>query len=181
MKDFLILFTDLDNTLNWGKAALKTACRLEKGEYLARCLCRWTKAYIQDWKNLPLHQQNHAISRIEDEELAAEIKLHLQSLGKYIRALDIVHYLDDPIVQNRHGFKKLVSVRTAHRNWKKEKRGQYFNGHEHDDVVHYRQNVFLPAWGSIESRLRTWKQDDLTCEDSPPLPESTHCIVVWFH
>ncbi|KAG1756197.1 uncharacterized protein EDB91DRAFT_1036495, partial [Suillus paluster] len=111
----------------------------------------WTKAYIQDRKNLPLHQQNHAISRIEDEELAAKIKLHLQSLGKYICALDIVHYLDDPIVRNCHGFKKLISVSTAQQwlqklgyRWKKEKRGQYFDGHERDDVVHYHQNVFLP-------------------------------------
>ncbi|KAG2356515.1 hypothetical protein BDR07DRAFT_1300275, partial [Suillus spraguei] len=135
-----------------GKAALQTACQLERGEYLACCLCHWTKAYIQDWKKLPLHQQNHAISHIEDKELVAEIKLHLQSLGKYIDALDIVHYLNDSIVLNCHGFKKLVSIRTAQRwlqklayQWKKKKRGQYFDGHECDNVIHYCQNVFLPA------------------------------------
>ncbi|KAG1750611.1 uncharacterized protein EDB91DRAFT_1244190 [Suillus paluster] len=130
MKDFLVLFTDLNNTSNWGKAALQTANLLERGEYLTCCLCQWTKAYIQDRKNLTLRQQNHTISRIEDKELAAEIKLHLQSLGKYIRALDIVHYLDDPIVWNHHGFKKSIAISTAQRwlqklgyGWKKRRGG----------------------------------------------------------
>ncbi|KAG1867209.1 hypothetical protein DFJ58DRAFT_714447 [Suillus subalutaceus] len=173
---------------NWSKAALQVAHQLEKGEWFTHCLCQWTKAYIRDRKNLPLCQKSHAISHIEDEELAADIKLHLQSVGKYIRALNIVHYLDDPIVQKCHGFKNTISLKTAQRWlwkldywWKKEKRGQYSDGHERDDVVYYCQNIFLPAWESTEARLRTWKQDDLTCEDSPPLPELSRRIVAWFH
>jgi hypothetical protein len=33
---------------------------------------------------------------LEDEGLAEEIHLHLQSISKYVKAMDIVHYLDTP-------------------------------------------------------------------------------------
>ena len=118
MKDFLVTFTDLENKVNlvggqWGKAALQVAQRLEKGEWFAHCLHQWTKQYIQDRTNLPICKQNSRPSHIENEELAVEIKLHLQSIGKYICAMDIIHYLEDPIVQKHHGLSQSVSFKTA--------------------------------------------------------------------
>ncbi|KAI6013126.1 hypothetical protein BKA83DRAFT_4007318, partial [Pisolithus microcarpus] len=73
------------------------------------------------------------------------------SWGKYSCAMDIVDYLEDPVIQKWHGLKKTVSLLTAQQWlrklgywWKKEKRGQYSDGHERSDVVHCHQNIFLP-------------------------------------
>ncbi|KAI6096038.1 hypothetical protein F5141DRAFT_1191132 [Pisolithus sp. B1] len=152
MKDFLIAFTDFEGRVGcvggeWGKVALQTACYHERGEYFSHCLTCWTQAYIHD-RTLPFQKSNHhALSQIEDEELAADIKLYLQSLGKYI-----------------------------------QKWGQYSDGHEHDDVVHYCQNIFLPEWSSIELSLWNWKYDDPNQEYSPPTTSPSSChVVVWFH
>ncbi|KAI6116853.1 hypothetical protein EV401DRAFT_2058017 [Pisolithus croceorrhizus] len=169
MKDFLIAFTDFEG---------RTACYHERGEYFSCCLTHWTWAYIHD-HTLPFWKSNHhALSWIEDEELAADIKLYLQSLGKYICVMDIVKYLEDPIVQKQHSLNRTISLSTAqwwlHKlgyRWKKEKQGQYSDGHEHDDVVHYHQNIFLPEW-----------IDDPNQEYSPPTTSpSSHHVVVWFH
>ncbi|KAG2357184.1 hypothetical protein BDR07DRAFT_1218534, partial [Suillus spraguei] len=85
-----------------------------------------------------------------------DIKLHLQSIGKYVRAQDIVDYLKRPEIQAHHGLKKTVSLATAQwwmfkldYCWREEKKGQYVDGHECDDVVTYHQNVFLPIWKSF--------------------------------
>jgi hypothetical protein len=53
------------------------------------------------------------ISHIDDEHLAADVKLHLQSIGKYVCTQDIVDYLKDPEVQMRHGLKNPISLATA--------------------------------------------------------------------
>ncbi|KAG2336944.1 hypothetical protein BDR05DRAFT_895997, partial [Suillus weaverae] len=65
------------------------------------------------------------------------IKTYLQSLGKYIRAEDIVDYLKDAKIQKRHGFLKPISLATANcwmkklgYCWKTEGKGMYSDGHE---------------------------------------------------
>lgn len=120
MKDFLVVFTNPKDKLNpaggqWRKAALQTAIRLEKGKWFVQSLCQWTKQYINDRVNLPLRKPSQTISRIKNEELAADIQIHLQSIGKYTHAMDIVHYLEDLLVQRRHGLKKHISLSTAQR------------------------------------------------------------------
>jgi hypothetical protein len=98
----------------WTQAALETALFLCGGPWLSRNLWAWSKGYIDDRNKLPTHEYGRSrISRIEDEYLAADIKLHLQGIGKYIQAQDIVTYLKDPEVQMHHGFKKTVSLATA--------------------------------------------------------------------
>jgi hypothetical protein len=100
-------------------------------------------------------------SRIEtDEEFVQDINLHLQSLGKYVKAHDIVTYLNRPDVKARWGLKTTISDATAKRwmhklgyQWVKKHRGLYVDGHERDDVVHYRQSVFLPAWYKAETHM----------------------------
>jgi hypothetical protein len=61
--------------------------------------------------------------------------------------------------------------------WKRNLKGQYVDGHERPDVVHYRQNVFLPAMEIYERRMRTWVD-----EHGWDLPRNVHCaVVVWVH
>jgi hypothetical protein len=35
-------------------------------------------------------------------------------------------------------------------HWAYDPKGQYVDGHEQEDVVDYRQNVFLPHWANIK-------------------------------
>ncbi|KAG0708007.1 hypothetical protein DFH29DRAFT_979596 [Suillus ampliporus] len=120
--------------------------------------------------------------------LFPHIKLHFQSIGKYVSAQEIVNYLSDPEVQSCHGLSKTVSLATAQRwmhklgyHWKEEEKGQYVDGHECEDVITYHQKVFMPLWESFQYFLQNWKEDDVMVEDDlDELPR--HCqVVVWFH
>ncbi|KAJ3814714.1 hypothetical protein F5876DRAFT_86258 [Lentinula aff. lateritia] len=111
----------------------------------------------------------HTKSRLQpDTEFAQDILAHLLTCGKYVKSQDIVDYLARPDVQLKHGLKHTVSVATAKRwmrklgyRFVKNHVGQYVDGHERDDVVKYRQTVFLPAWYSFENRMRSWDEQDL--------------------
>ncbi|KAI6124071.1 hypothetical protein EDD16DRAFT_1475685, partial [Pisolithus croceorrhizus] len=82
-----------------------------------------------------------------------DLQLHLQSVGKYMHAQDLVDYLSNVGNQTCLGFKKTISLKTVQQwmgqlgyQWKKEPRGQCSDGHEHNDVVTYHQTIFIPAW-----------------------------------
>lgn len=63
-------------------------------------LRKWAKAFINDRSALPLSLNGTPRNcRIDDEDVAADIALHLQSLGPYICALDIVRYMAIPEVR----------------------------------------------------------------------------------
>ena len=84
------------------------------------------------------------MSLLEDEGLAEEIHLHLQGIGKDVRAMDIIHFLGTPEMLKRLDRKKSIDVSTAQRwmhkmgyRWTKDPSGQYVDGHERADVVDY--------------------------------------------
>ncbi|KAG2034406.1 hypothetical protein BDR03DRAFT_870103, partial [Suillus americanus] len=118
-----------------------------------------------------------------------ELKLHLQSIGKFICAQDLIDFLG--ITKNHTCLRltKLIPLRTAQHwmlklgyCWTKEPQGQYADGHEQDDIVYYHQNIFLPMWSHYQSRMQTWKHDEVTIEDLELHgAESGCCVVVWFH
>ncbi|KAG1794605.1 uncharacterized protein HD556DRAFT_1442792 [Suillus plorans] len=198
MEKFLWKFTNVSNDGSphakniaggkWTQAADETAAFLHGGSWLSRNLRTWSKAYIKDRAKLPTHQYGNHHSRIDDEVLATDIKLHLQCVGKYVSTQEIVNYLSDTEVQSRHRLSKTISLVTAQRwmlklgyRWKEEEKGQYVDGHEREDVVTYRQKVFLPLWDSFQYRLRNWKEDDVMVEeDLDELPRHRR-VVVWFH
>ncbi|KAA8907992.1 hypothetical protein FN846DRAFT_754691, partial [Sphaerosporella brunnea] len=80
-----------------------------------------------------------------------------------------------------------VRVRTA-RRWLKKlglvfgryTKGVYVDGHEREDVVFYRQNVFLPRWNYLQRRLvifdenGNWKLPPGLKEGERPLVLVTH-------
>ncbi|KAJ7614709.1 hypothetical protein DFH06DRAFT_1344041 [Mycena polygramma] len=114
-------------------------------------------------------------SALEDEDVASEIALHLQSIGKYVKALDIVHYIDGlPELKKKIGRKKGISLATAQRwmrrmgyRWTKNPSdqtknlsGQFVDGHERADVT------------------RKWALNNLDLIRAFP---ENQVIVVWFH
>lgn len=66
-----------------------------------------------DCEAIPTNRYGSPQSVLHNEALADEVALHLQSLGKYIHAQDIVDYMDRSNVQKRYALKKGINVRTA--------------------------------------------------------------------
>ncbi|RPB23933.1 hypothetical protein L211DRAFT_838386, partial [Terfezia boudieri ATCC MYA-4762] len=81
--------------------------------------------------------------------------------------------------------KKSISERTA-RNWlnklgfefKDVRKGVYIDGHEREDVVRYRQEVFLPAMEKLfHSGLREWAEDGSLILKEIPAGEKEKILV----
>ncbi|KAF7372520.1 hypothetical protein MVEN_00113900 [Mycena venus] len=172
----------------WNSASLAAAQAAQKGPWTARKLRQWTRAFMKDPKNIPMSPYgswNKERSVLEDADVANEIALHLQSLGKYVKAMDIVHYVDQPEVKKRLGLKKGIHLATAQRwmkrmgyRWTKNPSGQYVDGHERPDVVYYRQKEFIPAFTDLEHRTRKWTLENLQLLTTLP---PNRIVVIWFH
>lgn len=193
MAMFLRLFRKF-GYIQWSEASELAAEAAGKGPWLARRLREWTRAFLQDKKNLPVHQYGRwNASILADEDLAQEIHLHLQSKGKYVSAMDIVRFLDTPEMKERLDLSKPISERTAQRwmrvigyRWRAEPKGQYKDGHEREDVVQYRQEVFLPRMEALEVRMRQWSNEDGTEKPWTGLDGGTpgcreRPVVLWCH
>ena len=147
MQRFLWRYIDFNSEFynKWMAASLDTARSSECGVWFARRLREWSSAFIEDEDNLPFNiYRTWNESQLEDEDLKQGILIHLQEIGKYISAMDLVRYTNREDVQRRYKMKKGISERTA-RNWFSrrdyrftvEPSGQYVDGHESDDVVDY--------------------------------------------
>jgi transposase len=193
MMRFLWAYTNPTSKVynKWTAASLETAAAMERGPWFARRLREWSNGIIADSTSLPFNiYGTWNKSRLNDEDLQQEILTHLQGIGKYICAEDVSRYMERSEVKKKYGMKKGITVRTA-RNWLSklgyrwtlEPSGQYVDGHEREDVVGYRQNVFLPRWKALEHSLRIWtldgKEEETTGGGSAhPVNRKT---VVWFH
>ena len=102
MQQLLWAYIDVKSPFykKWMAASLDIARAAEKGLWFARRLREWTSAFIKDAKNLPLNiYGTWNKSRVDDEGLKQELFSHLQSIGKYISAMDVVRYMAQPDVQ----------------------------------------------------------------------------------
>ena len=114
MKPFLWRY--ISSKDGWIASSLQVAHAAEHGSWLAKQLRLWSQAYINDCKCLPVNQYGRwNVSLLEDEDLAQDIHVHLQSIGKYMMAMDIVHFLDTPEMKARLKLKKTISLATAQR------------------------------------------------------------------
>lgn len=138
----------------WIKASEIIAAAKGRGPYYGRTIRHWIKSFVRDHNALPTNAWGSGnFSRLDTGEgLRDELRAHLQSCGKYVRAQDLVDYLNRDEVKSHYGASVSISLKTAQRwmgdlgyDWTDSPTGQYVDGHEREDVVNYRQNVFLPA------------------------------------
>jgi hypothetical protein len=178
----------------WMQASIETARRHGKGlvlsknpgSHAARELRRQAHAFISDRENIPENKYGiYGRSLIDDEDFKQELHEHLNNVGDYCRAQDLVDYCAQPEVLERLGRKKTISLSTAQKwmqqmdyRWMKTPKGQYVDGHEREDVVYFRQNKFLPALQSLRSCMRQFASED---EASTEPPTSVRPVVVWYH
>ncbi|KAJ7479949.1 hypothetical protein B0H11DRAFT_1660284, partial [Mycena galericulata] len=103
----------------WAKNADLIAKSAGSGSWMSRRIREWTIAFIKDETDLPTAEYGKFNgSVLEDEDLAQEIHLHLQSLGKYVAAQDVVNYMASDEMKTRFNLKHGISLRTAQR-WMK--------------------------------------------------------------
>ncbi|KAJ7445275.1 hypothetical protein FB451DRAFT_1412795 [Mycena latifolia] len=125
-------------------------------------------------------------SMLADEDLANDIRLHLQSLGKEITAEKLVNYLNSPEVREEHNIDKPISLTTARRyldelgyRFKSPKKGQYVDGHERPDVVYYRDNVYLPRLFKLHNRVSVFDNDGNPIHNE--FTETGRRVIIWYH
>lgn len=177
MAAFLRFYVAGELELNWTEASELAAKGAGRGSCLARSLRRWTLVYITSGGDkLPTigcHNVHRAL--VADEDVVLELKLHLQSIGQYFKALDIVDYTARDDVKERWGLPKAISERSAQRwlhlmsyRYGPAKKGLYADGHERPNVVHYRQDVFLPAWSGLQRQMVVWDNDGKVARHPEP-------------
>src|SRR5882724_1471119 len=123
----------------------------------------------------------HKLTILEDEDLAQELHLHLQSLNmKYLHALDIMDYMGQPDVMEQLNLKKVPSKQMAwlwmhamRYQYGKAQNRMYMDGHKHANVMEYRKEVFLPFWMSIEGLMMKWNNENKPIEPTgiPVFPQ----------
>lgn len=178
---FLRLYAE-NGYAKWSACALQISRCAGRGSWLARRLRQWCQEFARDRTKLPTHRYGKWNSSVlEDEDLAQEIHLHLQGLGPYVSAKDIVKHLSSPEMKERLNLKKAISERTARRwmhrmryRWRAEPKGQYKDGHEREDVVTYRQEEFLPRMEELEAMMSDWSSGS----DTQRSPAS---FILWTH
>ncbi|TBU22711.1 hypothetical protein BD311DRAFT_822795 [Dichomitus squalens] len=105
---FLTDYVRSGDSKQWGALSLRTAVRWEKGIHTARSLRTWTRAFLTDRHELPLTPENTWTKSLLEKrpDLKEAIGEHLQSVGKYVRALDIVDFMALPANQVKYGLAK---------------------------------------------------------------------------
>ena len=97
MRAMLALYTDPRSATyeQWGKSAFNAAIGMGRGSvHCARVLAQLCHAYIEDRKILPINLYGAwQVSMLADEDLAEDVQLYLQQLGKFITADKLMEYL----------------------------------------------------------------------------------------
>ena len=172
----------------WIEASQQIAVAKGRGAYYGKVLRHWIHTFILDPKSLPTNAWGSGnICRLDTEDgLREELRSHLQGIGKYVKAEDLVAYLDRDNTRTRYGATISISIATAKRwmvklgyHWADTPSGQYVDGHERTDVVEYRQNIFLPAWFAKEHQLRVWTEENT--DEPATASDNQRNKVSWVH
>lgn len=100
-----------------------------------------------------------------------------QAIGRYLESEKAEKRLQETFkeVENQENPARLTPRARTARRWLKKMglhygrfgKGVYFDGHEREDVIEYRQNVFIPRWQTLRTRF---------CSFHPETMEWTHSI-----
>jgi hypothetical protein len=175
------------------EASIKIAHQWHEGpgNWFARRVRALARHY-QAFEALPEERrggEKNARSWLNDEAVQTRTRdwLTSQETGKVTprhleRALNDVIFPDLNIV-----LKKPISERTARRwliklGWRRTvvRKGVYMDGHEREDVIKYRQEVFLPAMATFEARMAKFEGEELKRVD-PILEAGSKRIIALFH
>jgi hypothetical protein len=118
---------DAQQRLLWVAASLKIAAIYRKSSATARKLCVWVREWVTD-RYVPANMYGTwTQSMLHNGDLSQSIHEHLQALGVYRKAEDVVWYLARPTVQKKFNLKKGISLATA-RRWMKTMKYRWKKG-----------------------------------------------------
>jgi hypothetical protein len=190
MKTMLNFYTNPHSMTygKWGVSSYQAAISLGRGRHCARQLCILVRQFIKDRKVLPINpygQWNESL--LVDEDLANEINIYLQSIGPEISGQKLMDFINNnTALRSRHEIEKKIGIKTAQRylnalgyRYRTPLKGQYADGHEREDVVYYRDQIFLPKWRGISERMFNWAEGDLP--EFGPLVGRGRRVITWFH
>ena len=174
----------------WIQASEAVALSEGKAARYGKDMRRWCQAFILDHQTLPRNM--HGVWKTSvlhsDEDLKLSIIAHLQGLGKYFSATDLLKYINTPEILDRLGRSKKLSLRTAQRwlklvgfRWRKEAKGMYSDGHERQDVVDFRQKVFLPQYAEFHKRAAKFDSEGKEEPSTTPILEHEKPTMIHHH
>ena len=192
MKQFMWTYINPDSGLTgcWVATSLKMANNLEKGPMHAKKVHEWTWAFINDHEDLPVNPYGTWTESVIDKhpEIAQELLARLQSIGKFVKAMDLVDFMDTPEMQLHNGLKKQLDILTVQCwmqkldfgpiwNWKVSilmgmKERPWWNTERR---FSYWKEVFLLRWANVKAQNWGWANGQ-----PDPLPHKQR-IVLWFH
>jgi hypothetical protein len=174
-----------EDNVTWEKASLDIAKLKGHRTGHARTLRTWGRACLLDPSFTP--RTSYGLNHdpvIEHDDFQKDLEPYLHEVGKYIKTDDIIQFTSQPEIQERWGLTKPVSSTTAKRwmcfmdyRWRREPKGMYIDGHERQDVVEYRQKVFLQAWKKLEPRMQSFASFEISTHMDPIIRR----IIAWFH
>ncbi|KII84350.1 hypothetical protein PLICRDRAFT_46228 [Plicaturopsis crispa FD-325 SS-3] len=162
-----------------------------EGVWFARRVRALARHY-QIFEQLPIEKRGgakNARSWLHDESVQARARAWLtaQPIGKVTPRLlrDALNSVIFPELNISP--KAPLSERTARRwliklGWRRTvvRKGVYMDGHERDDVVQYRRDVFLPAMKEFEARMVRYEGPELT-EVQPILAPGVRPVIAQYH
>jgi len=102
---------------HWTALSLHTADCLQRGPLHAWSIQVWVQAFITDQEDLlvnPMGCWNESVID-KDPTIAHEIHAHLQGIGKFVKAMDLVNFMDTPEMWEKSGLKMRIDILTAQR------------------------------------------------------------------
>lgn len=174
----------------WWKASISAAVSHGRSEAHGRMIRRWCRDYISNPYLLPTSPYGRLSSSVifADEDLKDDIVEHLQSVGCYISARTLADFVNTPAMLEKLCRENPIHERTARRwlqllnfRWKKAATGLYSDGHERQDVVLYRQSVFLPQISELLQRAAKFNEDGKEIERTEVLKPGEKETILHMH
>lgn len=176
--DFLRLSSSKGQNSCWVKDSVGIANAAGKGVAFARKLRRWARQWLSNRIEIPQPRSATHVRRrtlFEDEEVNSAVReyLNINSWKSTVKGVcdSVNDVLDSRSAASNLGLRALsneesgISDRTARRwltklGWiySRDKKG-YVDGHEREDVVKYRNEVFLPKMKAIEESLVEYTEE----------------------
>ncbi|KAI0715843.1 hypothetical protein C8Q72DRAFT_891675 [Fomitopsis betulina] len=118
MKMMLWHYTRDIDCCSWTKASTDAADAHDRGGTTTQSLQSWCRAYLLDRGDLLSSMYGTwNVSITEDEDLVSDVHLHLQGIGKHRKAMDIVHFFEQPDIQEQYQLDGWAPSLTTAQRW----------------------------------------------------------------
>ena len=153
-----------------------------RGTHCARRFCELNHIFFTDREVLPINPYGDwNKSLLVNENIVNETSIYLLSLGNEITAKKLMDFFHQADIKEKYGIECDISHKTACQylqalgyRYQSTPKGQYVHGHEREDVITYRDKVFLPKY---MDRMAVWDKDF-----NKHLPTGGgERVIAWFH